>query len=298
MSITKCKPIVLQPSLSTLLGYKNLHSPMFHRPYSWGAPKKETAASSYFTDFLANERAHTHLGNLFMYADERYDFEGGKANAIVYVGDGLHRLVTLVLGALVVREALQKICLHSNHWAADKAKHLVAAHDEFFQLVKRCSLEARVRSGARPVRVVEFIQGQAEALATDAAEHNAVHEQYREQVKLIRATTAGDQRRAATNSQTTARNANLTLLKSSAKDLTDVPIWAAYESLRTAVFGDDDPDFNKCLGRCEVFLDRLESFTLAMTCLVPRRRGGVCMADVEKEAFPMFAHMNGLACCP
>ena len=296
MSITTCQPIVLQPALPTLLGYQNLHSPMFHRPYSWGGPKKETAASSYFNDFLANEHAHTHLGNLFVFADERYDFEG-KADAIVYVGDGLHRLVTLVLGALVVREALQRIRLHSNHRAADRAKHLIAAHDEFFQLLRRCSLEARVRSGAGPVRVVEFIQARAKALATNAAEYSSVHEQYREQVNVIRATTAGGQRRAATNSQTAARDAKLTLLTSSAEELTDVPMWSAYESLRTALSGDDDPDFIECLGRCAVFLERLENYTLAMTCLVPRRRG-VRMADVEKEAFPMFAHMNGLACYP
>lgn len=296
MSITKCQPIVLQPSLSTLLCYKNLHSPQFHRPYSWGGPKMEAAASSYFTDFLANKHAHTHLGSLFMYAGERYDFEG-KADAIVYVGDGLHRLATVVLGALVVREALQKICLHSHPWAAGEANELIAEYEETFRVMEGCHLEVRVRSGAAPVRLLEFVRNQVEALASIEVERNAVQEQYREQVKLIRATTAGDQRRAATNSQTTARNAKLTLLKSSAKDLTDVPIWAAYESLRTAVFGDDDPDFIRCLGRCEVFLDRLESYTLAMTCLVPRRRG-VCMADVEKEAFPMFAHMNGVACCP
>ena len=270
---------------------------MFHRPYSWGGPKKETAASSYFSDFLANEHAHTHLGNLFMYADERYDFEGRKANAIVYVGDGLHRLVTLVLGALVVREALQKICLHSHPRAAGEANELIAEFEETFRVMVGCRLEVRVRSGAAPVRLLEFVRNQVEALASIEVERSAVQEQYQRQVELIRAASARGRRRAVTNCQNADRDANLAPLKTMFNGLKEVPLWRAYQSLRVALFGEDDPDFIKCLGRCAVFLERLESYTLAMTCLVPRRRG-VGMVDVEKEAFPMFAHMNGLSCCP
>lgn len=276
-----------------MLAYRKLTLPLFQRCYSWGGPDKEHAASGYFMEFLSNRNANDFFGHLFVYAEERYQFET-DTRAEAFLGDGQHRLCTIVLGGLVIYEALQAITAHSHRGAAEQAERLLEEYADDFDILTTSQLEIRVAPGEAPLKLVDVIAQQKRRLAELTAQRERVTEQYHAQLSDIRTSLASGERRVAKNSQTLDRNRKYAQIDQEIKQLQSLYVWRAYRSIEQVLKEESaGADFFDCLARCRVFFERLEAYSLSMVCLGPKRKGGVTLEVLEAQAFEMFAQLNG-----
>lgn len=292
---SKSEALLYQPSLKTVLAYHRLSVPMFKRHYSWGAPEKKFAARSYFLEFLTNRNANDFFGHIVVYSATRHDFEKDD-NANVYLVEGQHRLVTVVLGALAVHEALKHVAQHVHRGVAERAAAMLSEHHELFTTLTGSNMEVKLFPGEAPVRLTGFIQGQRSKLSELKRKWEQIEADYRASLQEIRSNVEIGDRRLAKKSMTLARNQQLERVGQKEKELESICAWRSYQLLKETLFNPDDPDFYECLSRCEAFLDRMEGYCIQMTCLVPRRNGGTSLGMLESEAFNIFAQLNVHAC--
>jgi hypothetical protein len=251
----KSHTLVFKSSLPELLSRGNLKLPKLHRSYCTAESWSPTATCHYFLEVLASPEPHTHLGNIVLYSIDPTAFEQGSG-ADVYVADGLHRLVAVVLGSMAVREMLGRIAEGPYPGLVKRAKILLSRDSETLDAIERCHLEVSPSQGAAPVPLVEFIK-QTAATASAAS---------------FRPSNSGGE------GSTSCRNP---------ENAKDAVVWKTYESLKQALSmagpSGSDPDLLKCFA----FLERLKEFTLAITCLVPSD-GRFEFEAVQEEAFGLL----------
>ncbi len=109
MSKPKIKSSSMQ--LSTFLKIKSIKMPIFQRKYSWGESSKKNKALDYFK-FLTSTETIDFLGNFFCYSKEPIDIGGDLSNTFknneLFLADGQHRLITIVLAAHAINKLYPK----------------------------------------------------------------------------------------------------------------------------------------------------------------------------------------------
>ena len=284
-----------QPSLKTILAYPRLSVPLFQRPYSWGAPKKDFAARNYFLEFLANREANSVFGLVILYAATRYDFEHGTSIE-AYIADGQHRLVTVVMGALAVQEALKRVAQDSHCEISKRAVDLLSRHHQLLATLTSSRIEVMLSPGAVPVRLTDFLNEQIHQLATLKLEKRQIEVAYRESLQEIRSTLEAGVCRDAKNTKKLDRHQELEGVGQKVKVMEGIYAWRSYLLLRDVLASPDDQGLYACLSLCEAFLDRIGGYCIPMACLVPRHNWGASVGLLESEAFQCFVNANGHRC--
>jgi len=251
----KSKTLVLKSSLPELLSCGNLKLPFLHRSNCTSESWNPTTTCHYFLEVLASPEPHTHLGNVVLYSIDPTAFEQGSG-ADMYVADGLHRLVAVVLGSMAVREMLGRIAAGPYPGQVKRAKILLSRDGEALDTIERCHLEVSPSQGAAPVPLVEFIK-QTAATASAAS---------------FRSSNSDGEVAASCRNPENAK---------------DAIVWRTYESLKQALSmggpSGSDPDLVKCF----IFLERLQAFTMAITCLLPCAERSDFEA-VQEDAFGLL----------
>lgn len=282
-----------QPLLTTLLAYSRIELPLFQRYYSWGGADKETAASVYFTRFLANPRASKMLGNILIYSAKRAEFQS-DTRAEVYLADGQHRLGTIVLAAVAVQEVLECVTRHTHRGAAKSAHNHLEQHSRALDVLSRSQLQVRLSPGEEPVRLVEFLKENGRKLDELLLQREQIAQDYQQHLTHIRATLGRGDLRTAKTSATQDRNQKYNVLDQEIKRRQNICAWRAFESIRQALRKPDDEDFFDCIDTCRVFLERIKKYEITMNCLVPVKDYAVPLEVLEEVAFEEFANLNNM----
>lgn len=280
-----------QPTLKTLLGYAKLSIPLFQRPYSWGGPEKENAAKSYFSEYLADPHAVNFFGFIILYSPTRHDFKN-DTNVEVHIADGQHRLVTVVLAAMAVQDALDRLMQTKDAGAVRQASELLSRNQKLLSALTNSNIEVKLAPGAQPIRLKDFIKEQTAQLEHLKLERAQIQLAYQESRREISRDLGTGKRREAGKKKTLDRNHKLKRVGQLEKDLEGIFAWRSYQLLKGVLDNPGDPGFHECLGYCREFLKRLNEYYVHVTCLVSRHNGGESLGALESEAFMLFIQSN------
>jgi hypothetical protein len=274
---TDVKPSTLSPFL--ILSAPDLQMPLFQRKYGWGGNGLEFSALDYATQFLVNPDANTYFGRLFVYSAEPFDFRVG-ADTTVFVGDGQHRLVTLVLFATAMSDRIEAI-LDTDLPDAARARLENYLQDDYLEILRTTSL-----------RVVLDDAGETPKVHDHLRDCKKRHQQLTSRIAELRAKPekAGERLDAdARKERQAARQAELSALTAQLRELQQDCVFASYLALLDLIPAENSSEFTHV---AMPFFTRMKDFSANLVHLFSKH--GLPTPDdaLEGEAYNLFHQLN------
>lgn len=270
-------PSTLSPFL--ILKAQDLRMPLFQRHYGWGNSGPMSKAVEYVQQFVANSDANTYFGGLFVYSAASVDFKMGAAGP-VFIGDGQHRLVTLVLFAQAMADRLDELLATET---SDTEREVLENYyyNPYLEVLLNTSLRVVLNDAGETPRVHDHLR-----------EHKKRYRQLTTRIAELRATPetaaarltpeAKKERQAARTAELNALTEQLGVLK---KDC----IFAAYLALLDYLPASNGSQFANIAWP---FFNRMPDFSANLVHLYSK--DGVLGSDdvLEGEAYNLYHKIN------
>lgn len=280
---------ITQIKLEQLAQVKRLKLPVYQRAYSWGALGKATerSATVFLDEFLLNSRAADCLGALTVHTTQHCGPLSPLCadNADVYIDDGQHRVVTLVMLSLAVTELLPEAARPEVRAGLTRRNDVMLAdllRVRLFDSLASLSVECRIRpADQEAVDVAEFLTKSKQEHALAAAALADVVEQ-RKALKHQRG-------------EASAKRALLfkkeDLLHEEIRALQETPVYSAYLQLRAALKGDDWGDF---IGLVSQLHERMRRLNFGLFVHQPAVSDqALSLSELAASAYSYFYAQNG-----
>lgn len=280
---------ITQIKLEQLAQVKRLKLPVYQRAYSWGALDKATerSATAFLDEFLLNSRAADCLGALTVHTTQHCGPLSPLCadNADVYIDDGQHRVVTLVMLSLAVTELLPEAARPEVRAGLTRRNDAMLAdllRVRLFDSLASLSVECRARpADQEAVDIAGF-------LAKSKHEHALAAETLADVVEQRKALK--HQRGEASAKRAALSKREHSLLEE-IQALHEIPAYNAYLQLRAALKGDDWGDF---IGLVSQLHERMRRLNFGLFVHQPAVSDqALPLSELAASAYSYFYAQNG-----
>jgi hypothetical protein len=275
------------PALTIVLAYAELKMAVFQRHFGWGEGSKERAGLDYLKQFLLNRHASDYFGQISLFSLKRWDYDNDE-NIEVWVGDGQHRTVTVVLVALALVQHLRQIEANTNiaPFRREEVQDLLGS--EVLSVLAASKLEVLTESFGHATRVVPFIQAQLALRSGHVAAIAEVTNRYLEKRGELRRNKTAPGRSEARKAATQEKNREVARLEQAMDNIDKIGVFRTYQ-LIDAYFADLKDDV---VVAARSFVERIREMRTSLVCLEPKPGYPVNLATLETESFSNFSNIN------
>jgi len=289
--------------IDRILSFQTIQMPIFQRRYSWGIEKQEDKAQEYFREFLSNRGSNNFYGIVFIHTKQRYNYSTDEAIS-VYLSDGQHRLVTVILSALCIKDVLSQV-VATDQEDMDLIEEVI--NSNIIKLSTQSNVEAVIDENLNSKLVIKFIEESLfniSKLETDILQIENDIKLKKQLLKQDKSLTS-DQRETKKSELERDRRNQIKSVKQKVNLLINHPIIVSYNKIKdylmvnTTKVNDvekrEPRKIHSILKISENFVDRVEKLSACVITLHPEQGKVVHDWEIENEAFYMFRQMNGLS---
>lgn len=282
---------VINPPLVRLLSFEGLQLPTFQRHYGWGEKGALEKGVEYLANFLLNKERHPIFGSVYIYSDQRYNYDIDDGIR-VWVSDGQHRLVTVVLSAKAILRRLKEIAKSPDLDADEREAldYLLSAPE--LVAVAQSRLEVLLDEFGRTAQVVKFIDETLHGIAHQSTRRTEIQERYKTKREALAQIEARAERTLEKRAIKKEEMAELTRLDEEIAEFEKIGAFSTFRRIEEFLAEKKDA---KVIQLAERFVERIAGMLMSMPVVHPAENHNVPLPVLEAESFAMFADINSQA---